>query len=223
MDKRKIEILKLIDKAKNSNYCEDYTTLKRAGYESGLLKSMIDDKLIEYNYSFYLKEKGETILRDYLMIEALDKKNTPKLKIIFDSNVYDEIVSGNLNLNTINKEKYEFYITHIQSDEISSCPDNEKRQVLTLFLLKIAPIIIPTESIVLDVSRFGEAKFGDGQLLEKLKIGNSKHTKDALIGETAIKNKLILVTNDKKMNIRVNLNGGKAIDIHEFKEMLNND
>ncbi len=223
MDKRKIEILKLIDKANNSNIMEDYESLKRQGFESGLLKAMVNEGVIGDSYHFYLKEKGENVLRDYLLIEALNTKKRTKIKIIFDSNIYDEIATGNLNINTIDEEKFEFHITHVQLDEINNCSENDKRAKLSLVSAELRPKLISTESLVFDVSRIEMAKLGDGKMLNNLKKGNKRHTKDALIGETAIKNDLLLVTNDRMMKKRVNENGGKAIDLEEFKEMLKND
>lgn len=165
------------------------------------------------------KKKIEAFIESY--------KQKDKLKFIFDSNIYDEIVAGNLKIDDLamfkNKENAEFYVTHIQVDEISKCSDTEKRAKLFLFMTKISPIIVPTESAVYGISRFGKAKFSNGDLLEKLREGNIKHTKDALIGETAIKEKLILITNDNTLRRRVNLNGGKAFNLEEFKIMMSDN
>jgi len=60
------------------------------------------------------------------------------------------------------------------------------------------------------------------QDFEKLRQENYNHTEDALIGEVAIKNKLLLITNDKTLRSRVNSNGGRAINLEEFKEVLEN-
>gem|GEM_PF-1661039 len=202
---------------------EDYESLKRQGFERGLLKAMVSEGLIGDSYHFYLEEKGENVLRDYLLIEAGNREKRTKIKIIFDSNIYDEIATGNLNINTIDEEKFEFHITHVQLDEIHECSDKEKRVKLSLVSTELRPKLISTESIAFDVSRFDLAKFGDGKMLNNLKKGNKRHTKDALIGETAIKNDLLLVTNDRMMKKRVNENGGKVMDLEEFKEMLKND
>jgi rRNA-processing protein FCF1 len=145
-----------------------------------------------------------------------------KYNIIFDSHIYDLIADGSLDITLLlsKKEDFEFYITHIQIDEINKCPNEEKRASLLLVTTKLSPKIIPTESMVWDISRWGECKWGDGKQLENLRQGNPSHAEDALIGETVIKNKLILVTNDKTLYSRVNANGGKAINSDEFKEML---
>lgn len=220
-DKRKIEILKLIQEDRDNDRISDYESMGKEGYDSGFLRVMITEGLIGWGVSnFYITQKGDEILRDYLIIES--KKNKTKTKIIFDSNVYDEIANGNLNINLLekNNDKYEFYITHIQIDEINKCPNIEKRARLSLFKSKLAPIVIPTESFIPGTSRLGEARLGDGNILEKLRKGNLKNTNDALIGEVAIKNKITLVTNDKNLRQNVNFNKGNAIDLSEFKKSL---
>jgi rRNA-processing protein FCF1 len=145
-----------------------------------------------------------------------------KTKVIFDTNIYDLIADGTLNINllSVKKEGFEFYITHIQIDEINKCPDEDRRARLSLFVTKLSPIVIPTESFVLDKSRLGEARLGDGKILEEIRKENIEHTEDALIGETAIKNDLLLVTHDSRFKNKVNSLGGRAIDFEEFGESL---
>ena len=89
-----------------------------------------------------------------------------------------------------------------------------------MFTTKVSPLMIPTESVICGVSRFGEAKFGDGKIIEEIRKENLKHTKDALIGEVAIKNNFLLVTEDVRLKNKVNSLNGKAINLNGFKEML---
>ena len=143
-------------------------------------------------------------------------------KIIFDTNIFRKILDGLIDLKTIidNKNKVEYIATHIQKDEIEQCKDAIIKEKLLSIFKEIDSKQIPTETIVLGVSRLGMSKFSDGVLFEKLRKSNLKHTEDALIGETAIKNKLILVSEDRKFRNRVNKEGGKAIKLKEFEEML---
>jgi len=222
MDKRKIEILKLIDKANNSNYLEDFESLKKKDYSAGFLRAMKGEELVFWDDSliFHLTKEGEKILREERLIEATHKK--VKQKIIFDSNIYDLIANGNLNINLLSdkNEEFEFYITHIQTDEINKCPDEDKRAKLILFMTKLSPIVIPTNSFILGLSRLGEAKLGDAKLLEEIRKENLRHTRDALIGEVAIKNNFILITEDIRLKNKINSLNGNAINLNEFKEML---
>ena len=222
MDKIKIEALKEIQELRDMNSSPDFETLKKKGFHPSLLRAMIKEGLIRYGGVFSLTEKGEEVLKNYLITESLQKQTKTKLKIIFDTNIFDEILNGSLNINDLIqfKEKAEFYITHIQVDEINKCSDKERRAKLFLLMGKLQPIIIPTSSFILGKSRLGEARLGNGIIFKDLQQGNMKHASDALIGETSIREGLILVTNDKTLRKRVNSRGGKAISVDEFRRMI---
>lgn len=154
----------------------------------------------------------------------LEKKEV-KEKYMFDTNIFDDIVNGKLGIADIgrykNFKKAEIYVTHIQIDENNKCSDVDKRARLNIFMVKIRPILIPTSSCAFDRSRFDESKFGDGIIFNKIKKGNIKHVEDALIGETAIKEGIILVTNDRRLKKIVIELGGNALFLNEFIEILN--
>lgn len=218
MDKKKIDILKKIQEDRDINSHHDYGTIVKQGFDKRLVKSMVNDGLLGFGGTFYLTDKGDKILRGCLIIES--GKSSPKNKIMFDSNVFDDILNGKIKADKLEEYKHrnnaEFYITHVQLDEINECNDKEKRAKLFLFMGKIRPIIIPTSSFVWKKSRLGEARLGDGIVFNELKKGNIKHTKDALIGETAIKEGITLVTNDKTLQKRVVDAGGKALLLEYF-------
>jgi len=146
-----------------------------------------------------------------------------KIKIMFDSDILNKIVEGELNINEfLNDKNFEFYATHIQLKQIARCKNKEKKAKLMSSFFKINPIIIPTESAVFDISQFDYAKYSNGNTLEELKKNNKKHTEDALIGETTLKNNIILVTNDKTLQSRLNKQGRQAINLEEFKKLIKN-
>ncbi len=183
---------------------------------------MITEGLINWTGAFSLTKEGEKTLRDYLLIES--NKEEPKEKYIFDSNIFDDLVSGKLDIDCIVKYKsgsnVDFFITHIQVDEINECSDKDKRAKLFLLMSEIRPIVIPTSSFVLDRSRLGYARLGDRVILEELRRRNIKHTEDALIGETAIKDNLTLITNDRTLHKRVSDAGGRVIFVDEFLKRI---
>ncbi|MFA6530562.1 MAG: PIN domain-containing protein, partial [Candidatus Micrarchaeia archaeon] len=176
----------------------------------------------------YLKNDTLEALVIFVTKEGYDfiEQNTDnQIPVLFDSNSIDKIADETLSIDTLERSKaigYAYYITHVQSDEISNTPDSkqEKRRLLTLFLAKVAPTIIPTESFVLGTSRLGHAKLGDAKILEELRKGKWKNTNDALIGETAIKNNMLLITNDEDFKKRVLALGGKALTCLEFQRLL---
>lgn len=149
-------------------------------------------------------------------------------KIMFDTNAFDKILDGTISIDLIKKSLslcYEYHITPIQVEELSNIPDSkkDKRAIILLFLSDIAPRLIPTESAVYDVSRFNFAKMGDGILYEKLLNKSRNNIKDALIGETAIKNDIILITEDDDFKSKIKKLGGTALKVNEFKDMINDE
>ena len=179
----------------------------------GAIMSLLND-----NTSGLRKELSyvELVLRKKLI-------NYSNKKVIFDSNMYDKIVDQELTLDELEQAKkkgYKFFMTHLQSDEISKCSDEDKRARLLLFMTTIRPEVVSTESHVFGVSRLGFSKWGSGDLLKNLKgnTTNPKANKDALIGEVAIKNNFILVTNDNRFRKLVLKSGGTALSFEEFKK-----
>jgi len=167
--------------------------------------------------------------------------------IMFDTNIFDKILDEEISLDLIEKgtEKgFCYFLTHIQRDEIEAIekPEKLERKKKLLGLLGEFKEEVSTESFVLGtsrlgkakltktatesavwgVSRWGESKWTDEKttLIDHLRKGNLKHTEDALIGETAIKNGFILVSHDDRLRNLVKELGGTALSIEDFKELL---
>jgi len=139
---------------------------------------------------------------------------------IFDSNIFDKFVDDRIKLEEIKKEENKYFVTHVQFDQLSKTTDRNRRQLLLSMFSKISSKNLPTESTIFGVSKSGMAKLSDGNFIEKLRKGNIKHTSDALIGEVAIKNNLILVTEDNRFRKRIKSAGGRAITFDEFKKII---
>ena len=200
-----------------------YKSMNLMGFYSGDWRFVKEDmyKGVGVLEGIYFSFKKGIKKRKEDLVKSL-KESKDRIRVMFDNDILNKIVEGQVDIDyTIKSNKFEFYATHIQSDQVSRCSDNEKRAILTLNLTKLSPIVIPTESFVRGTSRLGEAKFGDGKILENLRQENEKHTEDALIGEVAIKKGILLVTNDKTLKSRVNSNKGRAIDLDDFKELVN--
>lgn len=199
-----------------------YKSMNLMGFYSGDWRFVKEDMYkgvgvlegIYYSFKKGIKKRKEDLVKSL-------KESQDRIRVMFDNDILNKIVEGQIDMDYIIKSnKFEFYATHIQSDQVSRCPDNEKRAMLTLNLTKLAPRLLPTESFVLGTSRLGEAKLGDGKVLEGLRQENQNHTEDALMGEVAIKKGILLVTNDKTLKSRVNSNSGRAINLKEFKELV---
>lgn len=127
---------------------------------------------------------------------------------MFDTNIFNEILDGRIEISRFHRIAH-FYITHVQLDEINGTVDVKRRhELFEVFEAVVGNDKIPTESFVLDVSQLDEAKLGDEEndLYEKIKSKLDKRNKnkpnniqDALIIETAIKNRLTLVTHDSDL------------------------
>ncbi len=148
---------------------------------------------------------------------------------MLDTNIFDHIKKGNID--TSKFENANFFVTHIQQDEIQATTNTKIQEELNCLFKNIIKTKLPTESFHLGTSLLGEAKLSEDPMLPTesaifgiSKYGKAKYTskdnkyscrfiksaldrkkkhknnlKDALIAETAIKNGLILVTDDKNL------------------------
>lgn len=139
---------------------------------------------------------------------------------MFDTNIFNEILDHKIDLDF---DKHEYYVTHVQFDELNATNSDGRRSSLLNTFKVIGAIKIPTESAVWDVSEWDECKWPDengyyDKIFEKLEAIKSKknNKQDSLIGETAIVNKLLLVTNDKDLNQVVYELGGHAKFLNDF-------
>ncbi len=141
---------------------------------------------------------------------------------ILDTNVFNRVLDGQLQLPAL-EVGVSYFATHVQLDELAATREEPRRERLLEQFSSIAPVPIPTESFVLDVSRLDLARLGEGVLYLKIRDELNKRNKskvnnaqDALIAETAINNALVLVTEDTDLLTVVSKEGGSAIRIHEI-------
>lgn len=142
---------------------------------------------------------------------------------MFDTNIFNKMLDGRIDVLKIKKKICK--ATHIQFDEIQATKNGHRRAQLEIVFNEIITVQIPTESLVLGVSRLGMAKLSDGDLYKKLLVrlnalNNSKsnNIQDVLIAETSINNKYILVTDDRNLAQVTTDFGGKVCNLHEIIE-----
>jgi len=128
------------------------------------------------------------------------------VKYVVDTNVFNKLLDGKLELTSLPSDG-EFVATHIQVDEINNTSNPERRSRLQSQFASVAPTMEPTESMVLDVSRWDSCKWGDGVTLSVIKsdldaLNGSKanNIHDALIAEVALKNGFVLLTCDRDLD-----------------------
>lgn len=148
---------------------------------------------------------------------------------MFDTNIFNRILDGVVAITKF-REKAHFYATHVQLDELKATSNTQRRQELISVFEEVAGNNkVPTESFVLGVSRLDEAKLGDEEndLYSKIKTELDKRNKnkpnniqDALISETAIKNKITLVTEDTDLLAITKSFCSKCANIDEMRDEL---
>lgn len=98
---------------------------------------------------------------------------------MFDTNVFGKILRIQVSQSLLT-DKHEYFVTHIQNDELNAAPLKVKNKLLTVFQ-DIPQQLIPTETAIIDVSRIGMAKIGHGELynliLSELARKNHVHLK----------------------------------------------
>jgi len=152
------------------------------------------------------------------------------LGFMFDTNIFDKILDGEIEL----PQNLNYYATHIQYDEICKIPDRkrERREELLKVFNKVPKEVILTGGFVVGVSRLDMVKLGsdaDGELYNRMlkrlkeldeKSGKQKRlenqARDVLIALTSIKNRLVLVTEDRNLKKVVEEFGGCAITFEQF-------
>ena len=145
---------------------------------------------------------------------------TEPLRVILDSNAYDALhddpAAAEAVRSRIDRGELEVSTTHIQDDENADGLTGGKGLGSI-----IDTTFTPTCGLVLDVSRVGMARLGsedDSEVLERLRSGRVDRSKDALIGVTAIRDGLILVSGDRTLRRDVVAEGGQAWTNEAFLE-----
>jgi len=128
---------------------------------------------------------------------------------MLDTVIFNRLLDDDISLDDFSPEKPKLYMTHIQTDEVSSTSDTDRRESLLNQINLIEPEDIATSVGVWGDSYWGACEWGDNDthalydsILAKLpkRIKNPFNpTRDARIAVTAIKNDLILLTDDQDL------------------------
>jgi predicted nucleic acid-binding protein len=162
--------------------------------------------------------EGRAILnRQRVLMKNRPRSAQIETKYVVDTSVFNWVTDSLITRDQLPSDGG-FAITHIQVDEINQTKDGERRARLALTQACLYCRLLPTETLVLDVSRIDHAKLGDGRLFSSLKaeldILNGKkrnNARDALIAEVAIANGYTLLTADADLRSASEQHGGKVI------------
>ena len=125
------------------------------------------------------------------------------MKIMFDSNVFDEIYNSTEALERIvSLKENEYYITSIQKSELESISDETKKQALLSICIVVAQIM-PTSAVV-GFSRVGDCVVVDeDDVYSELLNATHSNVKDAMIGSAAKREGCTVITNDVRFSKRL--------------------
>lgn len=126
------------------------------------------------------------------------------MKVMFDTNVFNHILNGEIEPHAIDRA-WEPVATHLQWDEISKTPDDQRRRELQQIFEQFVKQSVATSAAVFGVSKWGQSKYATSEshyaeiasrlVALKRRKGYANEV-DALIADTCIQNGLLLVTND---------------------------
>lgn len=148
------------------------------------------------------------------------------MKYVLDTNVINWLVDGKIK-DTILPSDGEFVATHVQIDEINRTSNEERRARLFLTLASSLSGLLPTETVVADVSRWDWSKPGDGSTYNSIKArldalngARPSNIRDALIAEVCIVNSHTLLTADQVLAKVASDHGGIVIIIDTDSTLL---
>jgi rRNA-processing protein FCF1 len=145
-----------------------------------------------------------------------------KERIMFDSNSFDKMrTSGELG-RIAASEKFEYYITSVQIEEIGNMPDKKKeeRKDNLLALCSLRAHLVPIPAIV-GYARSGLClPVGDDDVLSDLLTVTRSNTRDAMIGSAAKRERCTVVTDDVRYSKKLKQNGIPTMTYQEFVQKV---
>ena len=152
--------------------------------------------------------------------------------VMLDTVIFNRVLDGVLSVTTLGQCR--LMATHVQHAELSETPEPGRRDELLKTFEVVSAEVGPVETAVWDVVGWDQAKWSaeDGMFEhlfaavqeEDRKRGKRKRRinqiRDALIAETAIKNDLLLLTDDVGLLAVMRTFGGDAATLAEFEQEL---
>jgi rRNA-processing protein FCF1 len=141
-------------------------------------------------------------------------------RVLLDSNALDPVLNERRAYEAleaaVSSARLEVFYTHVTVDEIAVTPDPEKRQCL-LNLLVFLGRPVCTSVTVCDVSRINFCRLSDDdEIFEPLRSGSHKHSRDAVIAHTALTERCVLITNEKRLAARAREQGVEVLTTVEL-------
>jgi predicted nucleic acid-binding protein len=139
------------------------------------------------------------------------------MNYVVDTNIINRLVDGTIQPEDLPNDG-QFIATHVQIDELNKTPDQERRARLFIKFATTVDDVVPTESLVVGISRIGLSKVSDGKTYSSLRTaldarnkGKPNNGQDSLIAEVAIKRGCVLLTADSDLAEVVENHGCKVL------------
>ena len=146
-----------------------------------------------------------------------------KKKIMFDCNIFDEVVLDDdvlkLLINTL--DRYEYYIIPIQVEELHNIPDDKKtkREKLIGLISKLQMKELYISPAIYGTFKYGQSKYGgERSVYDKVLFCTRSNIKDALIASSAIRESCVVITNDGSFYKKMANNNYSVMNFNEFIE-----
>jgi predicted nucleic acid-binding protein len=141
-------------------------------------------------------------------------------RALLDSNALDPLLADTDGYSSIIDARaagvVELLMTHVTLDEVNAIPDADGRGRLVLMFVSVARLV-PSSSFVVGVSRLDQTRLSeDSSGLDPMMLGNSHHSRDAVIGETARSLGCALVTGDRRLTHRAARLGVEVLDLQSL-------
>lgn len=122
----------------------------------------------------------------------------------------------------IDDNRLELLYTHVNIDELAAISDLDRRAWLLLLLADLGRLV-PTGATAVGYSRLNFCRVldePDAEVMEAMRSGSIKHTRDALIAATARYEESSLVTNEHRLAARARAQGIEVLTTqHLFTEL----
>ena len=147
-------------------------------------------------------------------------------KIMFDSNAFSRLIDANLNQRDFFSkctEKYEFYVSAVQVEELAQIGDHKKERRIQhmLCLCQMRAKLVDTLA-VLGYARLGLCVVGgeEESTYHRLLTATKRNVKDAMIGELAQREGCILITDDTRFASKLKSESIHTMTFQEFCDSL---
>jgi rRNA-processing protein FCF1 len=148
-------------------------------------------------------------------------------RVLLDSNALDPLITQggayDVLLEAVSSGKLEIAYTHVTVDENTMTPDKEKREKLLGMLESLGQQIRTSGAVWGDAtwapSRWDQGHWmpeGDVDTFDALRSGKRRHTEDALISHTALREGYALVTNERRLTNRAKDEGIEVLTTAEL-------